>query len=94
MNAPSGLVVPVTRATAPSSMSNAAPVVRHDARQQPPLERGQERRPTTAMPKPMSVSMFGVSPAAMRMRERERLDARADPAARVGRDERMPLLIA
>ena len=62
MNAPSGLVVPVARATAPSNMSNAAPVVAtmparshsSNAARTPPVD---------AIAKPMRVSMFGVSPA-------------------------------
>src|SRR6478752_755863 len=62
MKAPSLLVVPVTRATAPSNMSNAEPNVatmpassHHSSAAITP--------PSEAMPNPMSVSWLGVSPA-------------------------------
>ena len=85
MKAPSLLTVPVARATAPSNMSKPAPTVatmpassHHSSAASSP--------PNEAMPKPMSVSMFGRQPGA-RHRQRERLDARADARTLVGRDE-------
>src|SRR4029079_8577927 len=62
MNAPSGLVVPVARATAPSNMSKPDPTV---ATMPARIQRSSAARtpPADAIAKPMSVSMLGVSPA-------------------------------
>ena len=73
MNAPNLLVVPVTRATAPSNMSKAAPRV-------PTMPASSHHwtaaktAATPAMPNPMSVSLLAVRPAAA-IRLRDGLDA-------------------
>src|SRR3954452_18083132 len=63
MNAPTLLTVPVTRATAPSNMSNADPTVATMPASSHHSTAAMSA-PRPAMPKPMSVRELGVSPAA------------------------------
>src|SRR4249919_3107989 len=61
MNAPNGLTLPVARASVPSNMSKAPPM----NTMMPPITQSWAARsaaPTTEIPKPMSVSPFGVRP--------------------------------
>src|SRR4029079_6672788 len=61
MNAPKGLTLPVARASVPSNMSNAPPM----NTTMPPSTQSWATRsaaPTIEIPKPMSVSPFGVRP--------------------------------
>src|SRR6188508_2654822 len=62
MNAPNGLTLPVARASVPSNMSKAPPT----KTMIPPTSHcwpARSRAPTTEIPKPMSVSPFGVRPS-------------------------------
>src|SRR3954447_25084232 len=62
MNAPKGLTLPVARARVPSNMSKAPPT----KTTMPPMTQSWAARraaPATEIPKPISVSPFGVSPA-------------------------------